>query len=100
MNANYYPPFPDPSLTLGLLPHCDRHLLIVLSQGDVEGLQARHNGQWMLIRPVPDAFIVNFGHQMEIVTNGVLASVEHRVITNSIATRMSVATLIMPKMVL
>jgi 2'-deoxymugineic-acid 2'-dioxygenase/mugineic-acid 3-dioxygenase len=100
MNVNYYPPCPDPSLTLGLLPHCDRHLLTVLSQGDVEveGLQARHNGRWMLVRPVPDAFVVNFGHQMEIITNGVLASVEHRVITNSIATRMSVATLIMPKM--
>jgi 2'-deoxymugineic-acid 2'-dioxygenase/mugineic-acid 3-dioxygenase len=37
MNVNYYPPCPDPSLTLGLLPHCDRHLLTVLSQGDVSG---------------------------------------------------------------
>ncbi|CAM0947985.1 unnamed protein product [Alopecurus aequalis] len=44
MNVNYYPPCPDPSLTLGLLPHCDRHLLTVLSQGDVAGLQAKHDG--------------------------------------------------------
>jgi 2'-deoxymugineic-acid 2'-dioxygenase/mugineic-acid 3-dioxygenase len=34
---------------------------------------------------------------MEIVTNGALASVEHRAITNSAVARMSVATLIMPK---
>jgi 2'-deoxymugineic-acid 2'-dioxygenase/mugineic-acid 3-dioxygenase len=98
MNVNYYPPCPDPSLTLGLLPHCDRHLLTVLSQGDVAGLQARYNGRWLLVRPVPGAFVINFGHQMEIVTNGALASVEHRAITNSAVARMSVATLIMPKM--
>jgi 2'-deoxymugineic-acid 2'-dioxygenase/mugineic-acid 3-dioxygenase len=52
----------------------------------------------MLVLPIPDALVINFGHQMEIVTNEVLASVEHRDINNSIATRMSVATLIMPKM--
>ncbi|KAM0907946.1 hypothetical protein ACQ4PT_015810 [Festuca glaucescens] len=98
MNVNYYPPCPDPSLTLGLLPHCDRHLLTVLSQGDVAGLQGRYNGRWLLVRPVPGAFVINFGHQMEIVTNGALASVEHRAITNSAVARMSVATLIMPKM--
>uniref|UniRef100_A0ACD5V7F2 Uncharacterized protein n=1 Tax=Avena sativa TaxID=4498 RepID=A0ACD5V7F2_AVESA len=97
MNVNYYPPCPDPSLTLGLLPHCDRHLLTVLSQGEVAGLQARHQGRWILFRPVPGAFVVNFGHQMEIVTNGALASVEHRAVTNSAVARMSVATLIMPK---
>lgn len=55
MNVNWYPPCPDPSLTLGLLPHCDRPLLTVLSQGDVSGLQ-----------PVPNAFVINFGHLMEV----------------------------------
>ncbi|KAM3353406.1 hypothetical protein ACQJBY_024520 [Aegilops geniculata] len=98
MNVNYYPPCPDPSLTLGLLPHCDRHLLTVLSQGDVAGLQARHGGRWLLVRPIPGAFVVNLGHQMEIITNGLLASVEHRAVTNTDAARLSVVTLVMPKM--
>ncbi|XP_047078998.1 2'-deoxymugineic-acid 2'-dioxygenase-like [Lolium rigidum] len=99
MNVNYYPPCSDPSLTLGLLPHFDPHLLTILSQGDVVGLQARHNRWWLLIiRPVPSAFVINFIHQMEIFTNGALTSVEHRVVTNSVVTRMSVAILIMPKM--
>jgi 2'-deoxymugineic-acid 2'-dioxygenase/mugineic-acid 3-dioxygenase len=40
--------------------------------------------------------LVNFGHQMEIVTNGVLASVEHRAVTNSVAARMSVASHVHP----
>ncbi|TVU14909.1 hypothetical protein EJB05_38406, partial [Eragrostis curvula] len=44
-NVNWYPPCPDPSLTMGLLPHCDRPFLTVLSQGDVSGLQAKHRGR-------------------------------------------------------
>jgi 2'-deoxymugineic-acid 2'-dioxygenase/mugineic-acid 3-dioxygenase len=98
MNVNYYPPCPDPSLTMGLLPHCDRNLLTMLSQGDVAGLQVRHDGRWILIRPVPGVFVVNFGHQIEIVTNGALASVEHRVFTNSDKARLSLATLVHPRM--
>jgi 2'-deoxymugineic-acid 2'-dioxygenase/mugineic-acid 3-dioxygenase len=35
---------------------------------------------------------------MEIVTNGVLRSVEHRAVTNSAVPRMSVAALILPTM--
>ncbi|RLM80506.1 Hyoscyamine 6-dioxygenase [Panicum miliaceum] len=62
------------------------------------GLQARHQGRWIAVEPIPNAFVINFGHQMEIVTNGLLKSVEHRAVTNSAAARMSVATLIMPEM--
>ncbi|XP_048543190.1 2'-deoxymugineic-acid 2'-dioxygenase-like [Triticum urartu] len=98
MNVNWYPPCPDPSLTLGLLPHCDRPLLTVLSQGDVSGLQAKHKGRWIAVQPVPNAFVINFGHLMEIVTNGLLQSVEHRAVTNSSAARLSVVTIMLPDM--
>jgi 2'-deoxymugineic-acid 2'-dioxygenase/mugineic-acid 3-dioxygenase len=98
MNVNYYRPCPDPSLMMGLLPHCDRNLLTVLSQGDVAGLQVRHDGRWILVDPVPGVFVINFGHQIEIVTNGVLASVEHRVFPNSHKARLSLATLVHPTM--
>ncbi|KAF7077063.1 hypothetical protein CFC21_081652 [Triticum aestivum] len=84
ISVNYYPPCPDPTVTMGLLAHCDRHLLTVFSQADV---QARHGDRWLLVHPIPSAFVVNFGHQMEIVTNGVLASVEHRSVTNSAVAR-------------
>lgn len=98
MNVNYYPPCPDPSLTMGIRPHCDRHLLTVLSQGDVGGLQAKHKGRWIHVQPLHNAFVINFGLPMEIVTNGLLASAEHRVVTNSAELRMSVGSLIAPKM--
>uniref|UniRef100_A0ACD5WMS0 Uncharacterized protein n=1 Tax=Avena sativa TaxID=4498 RepID=A0ACD5WMS0_AVESA len=97
MNVNYYPPCPDPSLTMGIRPHCDRHLLTILSQGDVSGLQAKHRGRWIRVQPIHNAFVINFGLQMEIVTNGLLPSVEHRAVTNSAKARMSVASLIRPK---
>ncbi|KAK3118160.1 hypothetical protein QOZ80_9BG0695140 [Eleusine coracana subsp. coracana] len=98
MNVNWYPPCPDPSLTMGLVPHCDRPLLTVLSQGDVSGLQAKHRGRWIDVHPVPNAFVINLGHLMEIVTNGLLHSVEHRAVTNSSAARLSVVSIIMPEM--
>nr|XP_020179400.1 2'-deoxymugineic-acid 2'-dioxygenase-like [Aegilops tauschii subsp. strangulata] len=96
MSINYYPPCPDPTVTMGLFAHCDRHLLTVLSQADIAGLQARHGERWLLVHPIPGAFVVNFGHQMEMVTNGVLASVEHLAVTNSAVARMSMATHVNP----
>ncbi|TVU41562.1 hypothetical protein EJB05_15091, partial [Eragrostis curvula] len=110
VNVNHYPPCPDPARTLGLPPHCDRNLITLLRQGDVPGLQvAYRGGDWIDVRPVPGAFVVNFGHQLEarlrqsfsdnacdIATNGLLKSVEHRAIPDATRPRTSVATFIMP----
>ncbi|KAK3151954.1 hypothetical protein QOZ80_2BG0152560 [Eleusine coracana subsp. coracana] len=99
INVNHYPPCPDPNLTLGLPPHCDRNLITLLLQGPVCGLQVAYRAnQWIDVDPIPGAFVVNFGHQLEIATNGLLKSVEHRAVTNSTAPRTSVATFIMPTM--
>ncbi|KAH0465979.1 hypothetical protein IEQ34_006082 [Dendrobium chrysotoxum] len=64
-HVNYYPPCPDPSLTLGLAKHCDPGLVTLLLQGDVSGLQILCNGEWRAVDPVPNAIIVIYGHQME-----------------------------------
>ncbi|KAJ4781465.1 2-oxoglutarate (2OG) and Fe(II)-dependent oxygenase superfamily protein [Rhynchospora pubera] len=99
MEVNFYPPCPDPSLTMGLLPHCDRQLITVLAQGTAAtGLQAKYKQKWINVKPIPSAFVVNFGHQLEIVTNGILKSVEHRALTNSTVARTSIATMTMPTM--
>ncbi|KAL6842188.1 hypothetical protein ACP4OV_028167 [Aristida adscensionis] len=96
LHVNHYPACPDPSLTLGQPPHCDRGLITVLLPSMVHGLEIVYKGDWIKIEPVPNAFVVNFGSQLEIVTNGVLKSIEHRATTNSAAARTSVATFIMP----
>lgn len=100
VNVNHYPPCPDPERTLGLPPHCDRNLITLLRQGDVPGLQValldRGEGEWVHVKPVPGAFVVNFGHQLEIATNGLLRSVEHRAVPDATRPRTSIATFIMP----
>jgi 2'-deoxymugineic-acid 2'-dioxygenase / mugineic-acid 3-dioxygenase len=66
INANYYPPCPEPDLTMGLPPHCDRNLITLLLQGGISGLQVMHQGKWVGVEPIQDAFVINFGHQLEV----------------------------------
>lgn len=96
INVNHYPPCPAPGLTLGLPPHCDRNLITLLLQSTVPGLQVAYKGDWINVQPVPNAFVVNFGHLLEIATNGLLKSIEHRAMTNGTVARTSVATFLMP----
>ncbi|KAK1283124.1 2'-deoxymugineic-acid 2'-dioxygenase [Acorus calamus] len=96
MLINHYPPCPDPSLTLGLVKHCDPNLITVLLQGKTRGLQVIKDGKWISVEPIPDALVVNVGHQLEIISNGRLKSVEHRAVTNLIEARTTVVTFINP----
>jgi 2'-deoxymugineic-acid 2'-dioxygenase/mugineic-acid 3-dioxygenase len=96
VDINYYPPCPDPSRTLGLPPHCDRDLMTVLLPGAVPGLDIAYKGGWIKVLPVPNSIIINFGLQLEVVTNGLLRAVEHRASTNSAKPRLSVAAFIVP----
>ena len=64
--VNHYPPRPDPSLTLGIPKHCDPNLITILLQGDVHGLQVFKDGEWIGVEPLPNAFVVNIGHQLQV----------------------------------
>lgn len=67
--ANYYPPCPDPELTMGLPAHNDISTLVVLLQMEgVSGLQVVIDGKWVPVEPVPDAFVVNIADQMQVVS--------------------------------
>lgn len=93
---NYYPPCPEPSLTLGLPKHCDSNLINLLLQGKVSGLQVLHDGEWISVNPFPNAVIVNFGLLLEVMTNGLLKAVEHRAVTNHDVARASISLPIRP----
>ncbi|KAM7527289.1 hypothetical protein LguiB_030699 [Lonicera macranthoides] len=95
-NGNYYPPCPDPSLTLGLLKHTDPSLITILFQGEVCGLQVFKDGQWIGVGAIPNAFVVNIGNQLEIISNGKLKSAEHRAVTNPREGRTTMATFVNP----
>ena len=67
LRINFYPKCPQPDLTLGLSSHSDPGgMTILLPDHDVAGLQVRKNGKWITVNPVPNAFIVNVGDQIQV----------------------------------
>ncbi|AQK75212.1 Flavonol synthase/flavanone 3-hydroxylase [Zea mays] len=68
---NFYPPCPQPELTLGVAPHTDMSTLTVLVPNEVQGLQVFKDGQW---------YEAN---------NGAYKAVLHRTTVNKEKTRMS-----------
>lgn len=98
MNINYYPPCPNPDLTMGLAGHSDSGAITVLMQGDISGLQVQKNGKWVAVEPIPNAFVVNLGDQVQVVSNGRFKSVEHRAVTNASTARISIPTFFIPAM--
>ena len=70
MRVNFYPKCPQPDLTLGLSPHSDPGgLTILLPDGHVSGLQVRRGDDWVTVKPVPNAFVVNIGDQLQVSLN-------------------------------
>ncbi|MFS8003166.1 putative codeine 3-O-demethylase [Helianthus anomalus] len=99
MRMNYYPPCPQPEKVIGLSPHSDPQGITFLVQvNEVEGLEIKKDGIWMPVKPLPNSFIVNIGDTLEMVTNGLYKSIEHRAIVNSEKERLSIATFFAPKL--
>jgi len=92
MDIMYYPPCPNPDLTLGTPRHSDARGITVLMQDAVSGLQVLRDEKWVAVEPIANAFVVNMGDQLQVVSNGRFRSVEHRAVTNAFAPRISVPT--------
>ncbi|KMT00550.1 hypothetical protein BVRB_9g218490 [Beta vulgaris subsp. vulgaris] len=92
VRINYYPPCPFPDLALGVGPHKDSGALTVLAQDDVGGLEVKRktDGAWILVKPIPDAYIINVGDVIQVWSNDKYESVEHRVKVNSEKERLSI----------
>ncbi|KAK9268688.1 hypothetical protein L1049_000448 [Liquidambar formosana] len=98
MRMNYYPPCPEPEKVIGLTPHSDSvGLTILLQVNEADGLQIRKDGIWVPLKPLPNAFIINIGDILEIITNGTYRSIEHRAVVNSAKERLSIATFYNPR---
>jgi isopenicillin N synthase-like dioxygenase len=57
IRLNYYTPCPEPS---------DPNILTLLHQGNTGGLQVMKDGQWIAVRPLSNAFVVNVGDCLEV----------------------------------
>ncbi|XP_028103950.1 1-aminocyclopropane-1-carboxylate oxidase homolog 4-like, partial [Camellia sinensis] len=62
----YYPYCPQPNLTFGLNPHTDPGVLTVLVENQVMGLQVKHEGEWVDVKPLPGSLIVNIGDALQV----------------------------------
>ena len=66
LSVNHYPRCPDPSLAMGMQRHCDPNVVTILFQGDTNGLHVFIDGKWIGVEPIPNAFIVIIGCQLQV----------------------------------
>lgn len=66
MVGHYYPQCPQPDLTVGLASHSDPGVLTVLLQDHMGGLQVKHDGVWVDVKPVPGALVINVGDLLQV----------------------------------
>ncbi|WP_308491388.1 isopenicillin N synthase family dioxygenase [Microbacterium terrisoli] len=76
-----YPGIDDPA-GQGVGAHKDSGVLTLLwVEPGKGGLQVQRDGVWVDAPPVPGAFVVNIGEQLEYATQGYLTATNHRVIS-------------------
>ncbi|XP_076887509.1 protein LATERAL BRANCHING OXIDOREDUCTASE 1-like isoform X1 [Bidens hawaiensis] len=92
VRLNHYPPCLAPDLALGVGRHKDAGALTILAQDDVGGLEVKRktDGEWIFVKPTPNAFIINVGDIIQVWSNVAYESVEHRVRLNSTRERFSI----------
>ncbi|OEL33052.1 Gibberellin 2-beta-dioxygenase 8 [Dichanthelium oligosanthes] len=99
LRLNRYPPCPvsrPDGGAFGLVPHTDSDFLTVLCQDHVGGLQLMKGARWVAVKPIPGALIVNIGDLFQAWSNNRYKSVEHKVITNAMTERYSIAYFLCP----
>ncbi|ERM96176.1 feruloyl CoA ortho-hydroxylase 2 [Amborella trichopoda] len=97
VNLNYYPPCPNPELTVGVGRHSDLAALTVLLQDEIGGLYVKVDKGWIEISPVPGALVINVGDTLEILSNGRYKSAEHRVMASGSKERVSIPIFVSPR---
>ncbi|AES90247.1 putative oxoglutarate/iron-dependent dioxygenase, non-heme dioxygenase domain-containing protein [Medicago truncatula] len=98
LRLNHYPPCPYPHLALGAGPHKDSGALTILAQDEVGGLEVKRktDQQWVLVKPTPDAYIINVGDVIQVWSNDAYESVEHRAIVSTEKERFSIPFFLFP----
>ncbi|XP_060194702.1 gibberellin 2-beta-dioxygenase-like [Lycium barbarum] len=93
---NHYPPCPELLKALsgrnmiGFGEHTDPQVISVLRSNNTSGLQiSLKDGTWLSVPPDPYSFVINVGDSLEVMSNGRFRSVRHRVLADSLKSRVS-----------
>ncbi|KAL7608954.1 hypothetical protein Lser_V15G13931 [Lactuca serriola] len=92
---HYYPPCPQPELTIGTLEHTDAGFITILQQDHIGGLKVFYQNEWTDVPTIPGAFVVNAGDLLQLVTNDNFVSSRHKVMANKAGPRISMASFFM-----
>ncbi|KAM0030524.1 putative deacetoxyvindoline 4-hydroxylase [Helianthus debilis subsp. tardiflorus] len=90
--GHYYPSCPQPELTIGTPEHADSDFITILLQNHIGGLKIFYENQWTDFPPIPGALVVNAGDLLQLITNDKFVSSQHKVVTNKVGPRVSLAS--------
>ena len=94
---HYYPPCPEPELTIGITNHSDGDAVTILLKDNIGGLQILHENQWVDVVAIPGSLIVNIGDFLQLMSNDKFISANHRVLATREGPRISVASFFKPR---
>ncbi|KAH7541965.1 hypothetical protein FEM48_Zijuj02G0023100 [Ziziphus jujuba var. spinosa] len=97
INFNYYPPCPNPELVAAIGRHSDVSTITVLLQDNTGGLYVCGEGDsWIHVPPIDGALVVNIGDVLQMMSNNLYKSVEHRAVANRNKSRISIPIFVNP----